>query len=80
MKNQHLVSDSAEDGTQFALRMAHFQTRDDALTYGTGPWFTKWKQGVFVECRFDDKGMVRPVSNGDTVDISGETTDAQCGR
>ena len=77
--NKHRVSDWAEHGKEFTLRLADIQVGDDTLTYGTGLWFTKWRQGLFAECTFTDKGLVRQINNGDTVDISGRTTEAKEG-
>lgn len=78
-KNEHRVSDWEDHGKEFALRLADIQVGDDTLTYGTGLWFTKWRQGLFAECTFADKELVRQINNGDTVDIAGRTTEATKG-
>lgn len=77
--NEYRVKDWAEDGTLFTLRLADIRVGDETLTYETGLWRTRRSQGLLVECTFADKGLVRQINNGDTVDIAGRTTEAKEG-
>lgn len=77
--NEFVVSDWAEYGEVFILRLPDISVGNDTLTYEPGGWFTSRAQALFVECSFNDTKPVREISNGDTVDIGGATTVAERG-
>ena len=76
VENRFRVEGWAGEGRVFRLRLANIRVGDDTLLYGYGGWFTDSDQALVVECSFNDTTPVRKISNGDTVDIAGRTTEA----
>ena len=79
IENEHRVGDWVVDGEVFILRLPDIRVGNDTLTYEPGGWFTSSYQALSVECSFNATKPVRQISNGDTVEIWGATTEAERG-
>ena len=76
-ENEYRIKDWVQDGEQFSLRLPDIMVGDNTLTYRTeGRFMTLWR-GLTVECTFTSTDPVRQISNGDTVDVVGKTTEAK---
>ena len=76
-ENEYRINDWVQDEKQFSLRLPDIRVGNNTLTYRTEGRFRTLGKGLTVECSFTSTDPVRQISNGDTVDVVGKTTEAK---